>query len=124
MLLQSFYLLYFIYKGYEHYKEKIVKIVNNLKGKDEKNDKLNQFILGSPQSCFFLFSFYYIIKIILVFINNPIFLIYANILLNIVKEASKYFVFFICIVILYQLNKMKFEDEKKSSNTQFEENSR
>ena len=119
LLLQSIFTLYCIYKLSEMFKDKVVNIVNNLKDKDDKLDKLNLFILGSPRSCYFLFYFYHILKMIFIFIKNPIFVIYANILLNIVKEASKHFSFFICIAILYQLNKIriKLEDEQKKSNS-------
>ena len=121
LLIQNFYILYCISKLYEYSKKKIVVIVNNLKKKEKKDDKLNQFILGSPQSCFLLFSFYYLLKIVLIFIKNPIVLIYVNILINIVKEASKYFAFFICLIITYQFNKIKLEKEKKNNNTQSDE---
>ena len=119
LLLQSIFTLYCIYEISETLKDKVVNIVNILKDKDDKLDKLNLFILGSPQSCYFLFYFYYILKMIFIFIKNPIFVIYANILLNIVKEASKLFSFFICIAILYQLNKMKIkiEEEQKKPNS-------
>ena len=119
LLLQSIFTLYCIYEISETLKDKVVNIVNILKSKDDKLDKLNLFILGSPQSCYFLFYFYYILKMIFIFIKNPIFVIYANILLNIVKEASKLFSFFICIAILYQLNKMKIklEEEQKKPNS-------
>lgn len=118
LLLQSIYTLHCIYKLSEFFKDKVVDIVNILKGNNNKLEKLNLFILGSPQSCYFLFYFYYILKIIFIFIKNPIFVIYANILLNIVKEASKYFSFFICIAIIYQMNKIKLEDEQKKSNSE------
>ena len=119
LLLQSIFTLYCIYEISEAFKDKVVNIVNILKSKDDKLDKLNLFILGSPQSCYFLFYFYYILKMIFIFIKNPIFVIYANILLNIVKEASKLFSFFICIAILYQLNKMKMkiDEEQKKPNS-------
>ena len=119
LLLQSIFTLYCIYEISETLKDKVVNIVNILKSKDDKLDKLNLFILGSPQSCYFLFYFYYILKMIFIFIKNPIFVIYANILLNIVKEASKLFSFFICIAILYQLNKMKMkiDEEQKKPNS-------
>ena len=122
LLLQAIFTLLCIYRLSKFFKKKIVNIVNILnilKGNNDKPDKLNQFILGSPRSCYCLFYFYYILKIIFIFIKNPIFVIYANILLNIVKEASKHFSFFICIAILYQLNKIriKLEDEQKKSNS-------
>ena len=119
LLLQSIFTLYCIYEISETLKDKVVNIVNILKSKDDKLDKLNLFILGSPRSCYFLFYFYYILKMIFIFIKNPIFVIYANILLNIVKEASKLFSFFICIAILYQLNKVKIkiEEEQKKPNS-------
>lgn len=125
LLMKSFGGLYCIYKFYERFCNNITEIANKLKGKKEKNEKLNLFILGSPQSCLFLFTFYYILKLIIVFIKNPITLIYINIIINIVKEASIIFLFIICQVILYQLYKIKVEDDQsKKKFSQTEENSK
>ena len=48
------------------------------------------------------------------FIKRPVFFIYANIVLNIIKDASKYFTFFICELIIYMLDKIKTEKEKNN----------
>ena len=123
ILMQSLYFLNLIYKWYNYFCKTIIEIVKNFKGKTEKKDKLNLFILGSPQSCLFLFSFYFILKLISVFFKDPIKLIYINIILNIIKETSKYFLFFVCQVIVYQTNKIKLEDdEEKKKFSQSEEN--
>ena len=89
--------LYWIYKLYERFCKKHRKS-KNLKREKEKHNKLNLFILGPPQCCLFL------LKIRL--------LLYINIVLNIIKQASIFFLFIICQEILYQLNKIKFEDDE------------
>ena len=80
---------------------------------EKKNNVIYLIIIGSPQSIFILFSFYYILKIITIFINNSVLLIYANIILNIFKETSKYFIFFVCQAIIWYLNQIKFKNEEK-----------
>lgn len=114
ILVQSYCILLCIYKIYNNIKEKIVQIGNNMINETGKKKKIYLIIIGSPISCLILFSFHYALKIIFVFIKNPIFLIYANILLNILKETSIYFIFLLCQLILYILNKIKTDKEKKS----------
>lgn len=124
LLIQYLSALYYIYKSYEEFKKMNEEIGNALKGKIEKDDKLNLLIIGSPQSCFILFYLNYIIKFLNILVNNPVYLIYINIILNIFKEACKYFAFFICQLILYQINKIKIMEEKSKNISQFEEDSK
>ena len=116
VLIQSFCILYCIYKFYKDVQRNLEII--NIKKVDEfkKNNKIYLLILGSPQSSFILFSIYYSLRIISTFINNPIVLIYANIVLNILKETSKYFIFFVCQAVIWYLNKMGFKNEEEERN--------
>jgi hypothetical protein len=120
-LIQSLCILFSIYKSSGRITEVIGQIAYNLKRKFEKYDNLNKMISGSPQSSIFLFSLYYILKIILFFIKNQIYRIYANVILMIIKEDCKYFVFFISLIIVYQLNKLIINDEEKTLDSQSEE---
>ena len=121
MIFQSTCILYCIYKEYQYFKKYIYEIANNLKCKDKELGKIYLFILGSPQSCLFLSSIYYVLKILSIFINNPIYIIYSKILLNIHKEAVKYFSFCICQCIFFQYRAYKnVEDEINKNKVQDE----
>ena len=114
LVLQSFCILYCIYKTYEEFKKYIYDIANNIKCSEKELSKVYLFILGSPQSCLILFTIYYILKIFFIFINNPVYIIYSKIVLNILKEAVKYFAFSVCQGIIYQYYTYKLlEDEIK-----------
>ena len=58
-----------IYKLYEYLKKNIYEIANNLKCKDREFGIVYLFILGSPQSCLFLSTIYYVLKILFIFIH-------------------------------------------------------
>ena len=77
------------------------------------NNKINFFILGSPLSSTLLFALYYLLKVSFIFIKTPILILYLNIVLNIIKNSSKYFVFLICGAIIYVLNIAETEKEKE-----------
>ena len=127
-LIQSLILVYCIFLLYSKLKNKVIKIVQNILKQTSAEDK-NIFlcILGSPLPCLIFFITYYILKIVFLSINNQDFVIYANIILKIIKDSAKYFLFFILEVILYILceNRMKNEklgndfdeDKKKKSNS-------
>lgn len=123
ILLQSFSILYFVYKLYKDIQKSVESIRNKILDNNKKKSKVYLLILGSPQSGFILYFIYYSLKIISTFINNPIFIIYANIGLNILRESSKYFIFFVCQAIIIYLNHIKYKREKdnKSSNEENEE---
>ena len=110
-LLQSFIILYYLYSLYNELKRKICEIVNNIISESQRKYIICRFVIGSPQSCLTLFMIYYILSILFLFIKRHVILIYANILLNIIKNTSKVFVFFICEAIIYLLNKIKVEKE-------------
>jgi hypothetical protein len=114
IIIQSFVLLFYIYKSYQNFKKKLCEIGNNLIKETHSTNKNYLIILGSPYICALLFSFYYVLKICFVFIKRPVFFIYANIVLNIIKDTSKYFTFFICELIIYMLDKIKTEKEKNN----------
>jgi hypothetical protein len=122
ILIQSFGILYCIYKLFKDLQKNMniirVKIVDEYR----KKDKIYLLILGSPKSSFILFLFYYALKIIAAFIINPVFIIYISIGLNILKETSKYFIFFVCQAIIWHLNEIRFRnDENETNKSQSEE---
>jgi len=122
ILIQSFGILYCIYKLFKDLQKNMniirVKIVDEYR----KKDKIYLLILGSPKSSFILFLFYYSLKVIAAFIINPVFIIYISIGLNILKETSKYFIFFVCQAIIWHLNEIRFRnDENEANKSQSEE---
>jgi hypothetical protein len=110
--IQSLILIYGAFVLYSKLKNKIIKIVQNILKQTTPQDK-NMFlcILGSPLPCLMFFVTYYILRIIFLSINNQDSIIYANIILKIIKDSSKYFLFFILEVLLYILSENKVEKE-------------
>ena len=112
LILQSACILYCINKAYEIFKKYIYDIANNIKCNNKELGKVYLFILGSPQSCLILFSTYYVLKIFFIFLNNPVYIIYSKIVLNILKESVKYFAFCVCQGIIYQFYTYKLEEDE------------
>ena len=108
-------ILFFLFKIYINLREIILEISNNRikQSKALTNNKINFFILGSPLSSTLLFALYYLLKVSIIFIKTPILILYLNIVLNIIKNSSKYFVFLICGAIIYVLNIAETEKEKE-----------
>ena len=107
---QSIIIIYSIFLLYSRLKNKIIKIVQNIINQTTFQDKNVFFcVLGSPLPCLIFFITYYILRILFLYLENPDFIIYANITLKIIKDSSKYFLFFILEIILYKIsdNKMK-----------------
>lgn len=112
---QSLIIIYSIFILYSRIKNKIIKIVQNIITQTTLQDK-NIFlcVLGSPLPCLIFFIVYYILKILFLNLENPDFIIYANITLKIIKDSSKYFLFFILEIILYIISENKIKKEKLS----------
>ena len=111
--IQCLIIIYCIFVLYTLLKTKIIKIVKNILNKVTVHDK-NIFlcILGSPLPCLILFTSYYILRILFLSIENPDFIIYSNIILKIIKECSKYFLFFILEILVYIVSENKIEKEQ------------
>ena len=116
IIIQSFAILYCINKFYQITNKKLREIGKKLIIETNSNKKFFFFILGSPFICALFFSFYYCLKICFMSIKRPVIFIYAKIILNIINDASKYFTFFICEVIIYILVKIKTEKEKNNKS--------
>ena len=120
MIIKNYCIIVFIYKLYKILPKKIKEIGNNLSDKQKKKT-MTLFIFGSPEPCLFLFCLYYGLKIVFVFVSKPIFFIYGNIILNVLKDTSKYYLFLICQVIFYTLYFQKIEEEQELIKTSVEE---
>ena len=93
----------------------MIKIVQNIINQRKLHDKNIFFcVLGSPLPCLIFFITYYILRILILHLENPDFIIYANIILKIIKDSSKYFLFFILEIILYIISENKMKKEKLS----------
>lgn len=112
-LIQSLIIIYCIFFLYTRLRNKIIKIVDNL-----VNQKINQrtksylCILGSPFICFIFYFSYYILKIIFLTLENQEYIIYANIILKIIIDSSKYFLFAILELLLYVIGNNKMQKEQ------------
>ena len=120
LIIKNYCIIVFIYKLYKILSKKIKEIGNNLSDKQKKKT-MTLFIFGSPEPCLFLFCLYYGLKIVFVFVSKPIFFIYGNIILNVLKDTSKYYLFLICQVIFYTLYFQKIEEEQELIKTSVEE---
>ena len=120
-LIQSFIILFCTYVLYVKLKIKIIKTVSNIMKQTTFTDKRIFFcILGSPLPCIMFFIGYYALKIIFLFLENQNMIIYANIILNIIKNSSKLFLFFVLETLLYAVSGVKMEKEQLSND--FDEN--
>ena len=118
VMLQYIAIIYCIYKLYEFIKNKIIEIVDNsVKKQILINRKLCLLILGSPLSTFILLETNYVIKIFFLFIKNKLLFIYEIIILKIVQEGSKYFIYLILVLLLYSLNEYNIKKEINNKNS-------
>ena len=117
--IQSLIILYCVYFLYISLKNKITKIVENIVKQTTFQDRRIFFcILGSPLPCVIFFITYYIFRMVFLFLKNQDLIIYANIILKIIKDSSKYFLFFILEILLYAVSKIKMEKNKLSEELQ------
>ena len=81
----------------------------------DKNDirRINKFIIGFPISCLCIYIFYYLIKLVILFCRAPLIILYGSLICNIIKEGARYFVFALCEIIVYLLNKIIKNEIKK-----------
>jgi hypothetical protein len=120
IIIKNYCMIIFVFNVYKILNVKIQEFANKLLAK-HKNSKIAWFIFGCPAPCCFLFCLNYVLKIGFAFVNKPIFFIYGNIIINIVKDTSKYFLFLICESIFYLLYFEKIEEEKEMIKASTEE---
>ena len=116
IFINSLCILFCLYRLYNEYKGKIKEIGLYILNENKKSKVVTLMIMGSPQSLIFYFSFYYILKLIFLFIQNPVIIFYANIILLVFGDTCKYLIFLLCELIIYGLNKIKIEKEKIVKN--------
>ncbi len=109
--LQSLINIGCVFKLYEYLRDIVLVVVENISHTHVRfqNSIIYSFINNLPLSSLEFFIAYYILRIISLFIENSLYLIYIKIIIIIIKEASKYFVHFIIGAILYIVNKNNSE---------------
>jgi hypothetical protein len=112
-LIQSLIIIYCIFVLYIRLRNKIIKIVDNLVSqKTNQRKKTYLCILGSPFICFIFYFTYYILKILFLTLESQEHIIYANIILKIIIDSSKYFLFSILELLLYVIGNNKMQKEQ------------
>ena len=120
LIIKNYCMIIFVYNVYKILNAKIKDIANKLLVK-QKNSKIAQFIFGSPTPCLFLFCLNYGLRIAFTFVPKPIFFIYGNIIVNIIKDTSKCYLFLICESIIYSFYFEKIKEEKEMIKASIEE---
>lgn len=120
LIIKNYCFIVFLLKLYKIINPKIREIGTFLFEK-QKNKKIAIFIIGSSLPCTSLFCLYYLLKIGFVFVTKPVFFIYGNIILNIIKDTSKYYIFIICEAIFYALYSNQVEEDKEINKAYIEE---
>ena len=120
IIIKNYFMIIFVFNVYKILNVKIKEFANKLLSK-QKNSKIAWFIFGSPNPCCFLFCLNYAFKIGFAFVTKPIFFIYGDIIFNILKDTSKYFLFLICEAIFYSLYFEKIKEEKEMIRASTEE---
>ena len=112
-LIQSLIIIYCIFVLYIRLRNKIIKIVDNLVSQKENQRKKTYLcILGSPFISFIFYFSYYILRILFLTLENQEHIIYANIILTIIIDSSKYFLFSILELLLYVIGNNKMQKEQ------------
>ena len=112
-LIQSLIIIYCIFVLYTRLRNKIIKIVDNLVSqKEDRRKKTYLCILGSPLISFIFYFSYYILRILFLTLESPDHIIYANIILKIIIDSSKYFLFSILELLLYVIANNKMQKEQ------------
>jgi len=117
--IQSLIIIYWFFLIYAKLKNKLIKTVQNLsKQMEVKNKNIIICVSGSPLPILILFISYYMLLIIFLSLTDQDHIVYANIILKVIKDSSKYFLFFILGLILYIIcgNKIDKEILKEDSD--------
>ena len=88
-------------------------IIKEDESSDPSDELIYKFINGSPLSCSLLFILYFLIKIYFLFVREPYTIFYGTIALDIIYNGALYFVFLICLTVVYALNKISTLKEKQ-----------
>ena len=107
-LLQNIIIILAIFRLYNCLRIIINESIQNLTQNDYTKNSVYSFFKTLFSFSFFLYNLYYILKIILLFINNSLYMIFIKICLLIFNECSKYFIFFIFGGTIFIFNKYTY----------------
>lgn len=104
-----------VFKLYGHLRNKVLEIILIIKTKINNDNKktINNIIESILINPLIFFSLYYIMKIVTIFIENEVILVYINIVSLFFKELSKYLIFVLLTAIVYSLETYVFNKGKK-----------
>ena len=120
IILEYSIIIFCLHILYKYIKNIIVKITRKADIKKIKYDKIYLHIQILNTASLILFIYYYISKLISMFIYNKLYLIYLNISTNIFNESLKYLFFYVLFVIIYILNKNNEIDDSKEAEEEIE----
>ena len=92
---------------YIYLKRKIKEIQNNLEARAFLNKKIYNYLKFTNSSGLIYLTIYNVTKLLSIFLFYQINIIYAEIGLNTIKTAFKYFMYFFFLAIIYQLSNKK-----------------
>ena len=104
-IVQTLIISFFLYELYYYLNIVVKEIIYNNKSKDIQMRLIYNYLKDLNKICILLFICYYILKIILILIENRIIIFYIDFLLIIIDNGLKYLIFFILTAIIYKLPK-------------------
>jgi hypothetical protein len=113
IIVQSICALFFSYKLYRIMEKKSVEIKKIMKYDSIKVKNIHHLLIKFPILCLLFYSIYFLLIIIFAFPKDPIILLFGNISFIVIKNASKYFIYISCSLLLRELKKIKNEEENQ-----------
>ena len=110
-LIENLVILGGLFKIYGYLRNKVYEITFVLRNIKQKNECFFLLIEYQTVNPFIYLSFCYILNIIGIFIERPLYLYYLNTLMIIIKEIGKYLIFPLFGLIVYTLKKYLFNEE-------------
>jgi len=114
-LIENIALIGGVFKLYGHLRNNVLEIILIIKNKINNNNEkaINNIIETILINPLIFFTLYYIMKIVTIFIENEVILVYINIVSLFFKELSKYLIFVLLTSIVYSLEKYVLNKGKK-----------
>ena len=104
-LIQYIITLICIFKLFRSLKNVLIEAVQCSRKNYVKKEKIYSYMKMCLYISFVLFFIYYLMKILSIFINNSLYIIYIQMFLIVIKEGAIYLIFLIFGAIIYILNK-------------------
>jgi hypothetical protein len=118
LLTQSLFCIIFFYYVLDMIRPAVNSIASIIAKGHKTPSPVHKFIVGAPFSILYLFIVHYLMKIILLFFDSPLVLLYGTIATNIFKNGAKYFVLFSCEIILYAIRDLVIQENTKKNDSE------